>query len=240
MPVHRRTTTKAGGDDAEIQAGRQLPRGGAGHPRRQHHRVRRLRHAGRAVQPDQGAARARREAAHPGRQHHRRRAAAAHARHRHAGGERPGEEGDLRLHRRHASHRHAAVHQILRVRRGRCRTGAAGHARRTPARRRRRHPGVLHAHRRRHRTRRGARDARDQRPRIPAGIRAAARLRLRPRHPRRHVRQPAVPSLAAQFLSGDGDRGARHDRGGGRGHRAGRARSIPTRCTRRASSCIGW
>ena len=40
------------------------------------------------------------------------------------------------------------------VGRGRCRTGAAGHAGRTTARRGRRHPGVLHADRRRHRTRR--------------------------------------------------------------------------------------
>ena len=39
---------------------------------------------------------------------------------------------------------------------------------------------------------------------------------------RRHVRQPAVPPLAAEFRSGDGDRGARHDRRGGRGNRAGR------------------
>ena len=85
----------------------------------------------------------------------------------------------------------------------------------TTARRRRRHPGVLHAHRRRHRTRRRTRDPGDQRPRIPAGIRAAARLCVRPRHARRHVRQPAVPPLAAQLLSGDGDRGARHDRRGG-------------------------
>ena len=54
-------------------------------------------------------------------------------------------EGDLRLHRGDPSHRHAAVHQILRVRRGRCRTGAAGHAGRADARGRRRHPGVLHA-----------------------------------------------------------------------------------------------
>ena len=68
----------------------------------------------------------------------------------------------------------------------------------------------------------GPRDPGDQRPRIPAGIRPAAGLRVRPRHPSRYVRQPAVPPLAAQFLPGDGDRRAHHHRRGGRGHRASR------------------
>ena len=211
-----------GGHGPTKQTVRQFRRGRARHSRRRGHRVRRLRHARRAVQPDQGAARAGCQEPDLRRQHHGRRAAAAHARHRHAGGERPGEEGDLRLHRGDARLRRAALHQILRVRRGRGGAGAAGHAGRTAARRRRRHPRLLHADRGRHRAGRGPRDPGDQRARIPAGIRAAGGLRLRARHPGRHVRQPAIPSRAAEFQPGDGDRGARHHRRGGRGHPAGR------------------
>ena len=67
------------------------------------------------------------------------------------------------------------------VGRGGCRTGPARHAGRTAARGGRRHSGILHAHRGGDRACRGPRDAGDRWPRIPAGIRAAAGLRVRPR-----------------------------------------------------------
>ena len=124
------------------------------------------------------------------------------------------EEGDLRLHRGDARLRRAAVHQILRIRRGRGGAGATGHAGGTIARGRRRHSRLLYADRGGHGAGRGARDAGDQRARIPAGIRAAGGLRLRAGDAGRHVRQPAVSSLATQFQSGDGDGGAHDDRRG--------------------------
>ena len=67
----------------------------------------------------------------------------------------------------------------------------------------------------------GPRNARDQWPRVFAGIRAAARLRVHPRDARRHVRQPSIPPRATQLQSGDGDRRALHDRRGRRTDRAG-------------------
>ncbi len=61
-------------------------------------------------------------------------------------------------------------------------------------------PGVLHADRGRHRTRRGPRDPRDQRPRVPAGIRAAARLRVHPRA-RAPIRSATCSSTARSAIS---------------------------------------
>ena len=51
----------------------------------------------------------------------------------------------------------------------------------------------------RHRTRRGPRNTRLQRPRIPVGDRPAARLRLHPRLSGRHRRQSSLSPLAAQL-----------------------------------------
>jgi len=79
-------------------------------------------------------------------------------------------------------------------------------------------------------TRRRPRDPRDQRPRVFAGIRSAARLRIHSRASRRRLRQPAIPPCATQLQSGDGDRrsGAPSSRSTNRSCRA--ARSMPMRC----------
>ena len=56
----------------------------------------------------------------------------------------------------------------------------------------------------------------------------------------RHVRQPAVPAVAAQLQSGHGHGGRRDHRRGGRADRAGRRDRSRTTCIRPAFSCTGW
>ena len=76
------------------------------------------------------------------------------------------------------------------------------------------------------------RETRVRRPRIPAGIGAAGRLRVPPRDARRRVRQPAISAFPAQLQPGDGD-------GGGvtivevDEDFVPAGASTPTRCTRR-------
>ncbi len=143
--------------------------------------------------------------------------------------QRSGEEGDLLVHRANPRLAAARPHRICRQGPDRSRTGAARHPGRAHARRRRRHPGLLYARRGRHRTRRGARNPRLPRPRIPVGRSAAARLRVHPRLEGGRRRQPPLPPLAAQFQPADGDGRAGHDRRG-RGRHPAQRRHRPRRC----------
>ncbi|CAA9231868.1 MAG: Succinyl-CoA:3-ketoacid-coenzyme A transferase subunit A, partial [uncultured Acetobacteraceae bacterium] len=202
---------------AEEQAVRGLRRSRGRHPGRFHDRLRRLRRAGHALQPHPRAAGPGRAQPHLRVQHHRRGAPAPDARHRDAGGERAGAEGGLLLHRRHASDRRAALRPIPRSGPGGGGAGAAGHARRTPARRRQRHPRLLHAHRRRHGDRGRPRNAELQRPRAPAGARVAGGLRPSPRLSGRRSRKPPLPAGAAELQPGHGHGGAHRPRRGGGG-----------------------
>ena len=95
---------------------------------------------------------------------------------------------------------------------------AAGHAGREAARRRRRHPGLLHAHRRRHAGGRGQGGARIRRPRLRDGARAGARRVAGQGLEGRRARQPDLPPHRAQLQPG-GDHGRQDQRGRGRGDR---------------------
>ena len=98
------------------------------------------------------------------------------------------------------------------------------------------HRRVLHAHRRRHGDGGGQGDARLRRQGVRDGDRAPRRLRLRPRAPRRPLRQPAVPPHAAQLRPRHGARREDdHRRGRRAGRRGGRHRT-PTTSTRPACS----
>ena len=117
-------------------------------------------------------------------------------------------QGDLQLHRRQRGPAHADG-----VGRGRGRDHAAGHARRAHARGGRRHPGVLHADRRRARSSsEGKEIARDRRPPLHPRARAARRRRARARALSRPLRQPALLPHGAQLQPGDGDGGEADDR----------------------------
>ena len=103
-------------------------------------------------------------------------------------------------------------------RRTRTRIHAAGHAGREAARRRRRHPGVLHPHRRRHDRRRGQGDARVRWPHLRDGARARARGLARQGLEGRPERQPRLPPHRAQLQSGG--RHGRQDRPSSRSRRS--------------------
>ena len=232
------------GNERQEQGSRELRRGGERHPGRRHHRVRRLQRRRHAVQPDQGAAGAGRQEPHLRRQQHRRRRRRpgdAHARRRHAGGERAGEEGDLRVHGRRPAPPtccrspniyEAGLVEAELVPQGtlaeRMRAAGAGiPAFYTPAA-----VGTELAE--------GARRA------VSAAANICWSTRCRSTTPscapsRRRLRQPAVPPLAAQFQPAHGDGRARSP--SSRSRRTivpvGRDRSRRT-CTRPASSCIAW
>ena len=141
---------------------------------------------------------------------------------RHPAGERAGQEDGLQLRRREQDVRAA-------VPRGEAggRAEAAGHAGRAHPRRRRRHPGVLHGDRLRHRGGRGQGDARVRRAQLRAGARADGGLRHRQGLEGRHVRQPRLPEDGAQLQPDDGGRRAHDDRRGRGAGRTGRARARP-------------
>ena len=131
------------------------------------------------------------------------------------------------------------LHTRMAVGRGQGRDHAAGHARRAHARRRRRHPRVLHADRRRHRRRGGQGDPRDRRPPLHPRARAATPTsRSSARAHVRSLRQPPVLAHRAQLQAGDGDRREADDRRVRRARRR-TARSIPTTSTCRASTSTG-
>ena len=147
-----------------------------------------------------------------------------------AAGDQAGQEDDLVLRRREQ-----AVRAAVSRRRARDRIQPAGHARRAHPRRRRRHPGLLHPHRRRHRHRQGQGGARVRRREVHHGARHRRRPVDRARLEGRHRRQSRLSKDRAQLQSDDGDR-----RQGRRWPRSrtwsSRARSIPTTSSRPAST----
>ena len=188
--------------------------GGARRPalRRHDHRRRRLRPLRHPRAPDRRDPRRRRQGPHRRLQQRRRR----RLRPRRAAADPAGQEDDLLLRRRERR-----VHAPVPLRRARARVQPAGHARRADARRRRRHPGLLHQDRRRHRHRRGQ-GAQGVRRR---DLHPRARHRRRPRDRQglegRRAGQPRLPQDRAQLQSE-----RRHLRPGlrrrGRGDRAAR------------------
>ena len=154
------------------------------------------------------------------------------------------------------------VRPAVPLRRARGRAHAAGHAGRAAARRRRRHPGVLHRDRRGHPGRRGRAAVA-----LPPGRLGRARVtaegdpRVRPRRRERRtyvleeaivtdfalvhawkgdrLRQPRLPRERPQLQPAVRDGGPGHDRPG---REPGRGRRDPARgrAHARASSCSGW
>ena len=104
--------------------------------------------------------------------------------------------------------REQGVRAAVPRRRARGRAHPAGHAGRADARRRRRHPGLLHPDRRRHPGRRGQGDARVRRPGVrlgSAGCRADFALVRAWKGDR--LGQPRLPQDRAQLQPDDGDGG---------------------------------
>ena len=164
---------------------------------------------------------------------------------RHPASQQADREDGLELRRREQG-----VRAAVPLRRARGRAHPAGHARRAPARRRRGHPRVLHADRRRHR-----RSATAGCPSRYAPDGSVAKLspkketrefdgQLYVLEPAirgdfahregvegRPLRQPRLPAHGDELQPDDGHRGEGHDRRG-RGARRGRRSSIPTTSTR--------
>ena len=109
----------------------------------------------------------------------------------------PDQEDDLELRRREQG-----VRAPVPGRRARARVHAAGHAGREAARRRRRHSGLLHAHRRGHAGGRRQGNARVRRPRLRDGARADARGVAGQGLEGRQERQPDLPPHRAQLQPG--------------------------------------
>ncbi len=226
------------GNERQEQDLPELCRGGSGHPRRGDDRLWRVRGGRHADQPLWGGGGAGRQGADLRVEFdaRRRHSAARGSRYGPDDPERAGQKGGLRLYRADPRLAAADPDGICRERPDRGRTDAARDIGRAHARGRRRHPGFLYPGGGRHRTRRGARDADVQRPRISAGARPAARLRDDPRLSGRCRWQSAVPPFAAQFQPDHGDGGAGHDRRGRGGHPAGR-RDRPRRRAHAGDLC---
>ncbi len=186
-------------------------------------RIRALRHSGK---PDQGPGRQRHQGPHHRRQQRRR----GRFRHGTAAEDAAGEEGHRQLRRREQGIRAPGA-----GRRAGAAADAARHARGKAARRRRRHPRLLHAHRLRHHAGRGQGHAQIRRQGLRAGGGHPRRRRHREGVEGRQVGQSRLPDDGAQFQSDDRHLRQGHG-GGGRGAGGGRANSIRIRSTRRAST----
>ncbi|CAA9283156.1 MAG: Succinyl-CoA:3-ketoacid-coenzyme A transferase subunit A, partial [uncultured Acetobacteraceae bacterium] len=191
-------------DKQDRRIHRRSPGRREGRLRRPDRRLRRRRPAGRA---DRGPDRAGREGPRRGAEQRRHRP----RRGGEADGARAGAEGRLFLPSLAGL---GGVRGALPRRPDRAGDRAAGHARRADARRRGRHPRLLHRHRRRHFAGAGKGNARVRRPPLRHGARAEGRRGAGGSLGSGPLGQPRLQGIGRELQPGDGDRGGADGRAG--------------------------